>query len=165
MNIKFYTSTTFVPQKDVVLLKSILIEKGEKFSSSQKDITGYNYLIQLIDKIPNMKFNNYHQFYNKLEFIITQFPVSNNGYINYNEYLLHFREFRSYVRKEFGFNYGYRKFYIILLQFIFLGTVIGLFTNIIGGLVVGCILGSILGFIIQNRLEKKGRILGVREKQ
>lgn len=164
------TSRTFIFSasllSDLKTLQKKLDYKVENISQGKKEILGYYYLSNLIDTLPNLRLNNYVWFHRKLQKIVHQFPVSNNGYTRYDSYLNDLGKFRKEVRKELGL---VQKNYLILRRSIefftlglFLGVVIYL-THGIGWALVGLALaynlGIIIGFYSEYRLKKSNRIL------
>lgn len=156
----------FVVQRDLYALKRTLNYKTEGFPEFQKETSGYYYLMDLIDKIPSLKFKNEKEFYANLTFIIQEFPVMNNGKIGYGDYTAHLVDFQDYIRKEFGLlpknRIFWRRFWVWLFL---LFCVITMIVNspLIGG-ILGCILAIILAKSSEKRWRKKGLILGIRQK-
>lgn len=153
--------------KDIHTLQNTLNYKVENISEKEKEILGYYYLSNLMDKIPNMRFNNYSDFHYKLEKIIEEFPISNNGYTKHNPYLIHFEKFRKEVQQELGL---IQKNYIIIarslqsfITSIILGIIVYLIYNNITYAIISCciliILGTISGIYTEQQLEKSNRIL------
>lgn len=157
---------TYTSRQDLVSLKTLLNSKVEGFSDFQKNNFGYYYLIDLIDKIPYLKFRNYDDFYDNLVFIVQEFPVINNGNVRYGSYLQHFIDFQDYIRKEFGLlpknRILWRRFWAWLV-FLFCFITIIIKSALVGG-ISGFILAIILARSSEKRWRKKGLILGIRQK-
>lgn len=157
----------FVVQRDLYALKRTLNYKTEGFPELQKETSGYYYLIDLINKIPSLKFKNESEFYRNLNFIIQEFPVMNNGKIGYGDYINYLVDFQDYIRKEFGLlpknRILWRRF-LAWLVFLFCFITIMVKSALVGG-ISGFILAIILARSSEKRWRKKGLILGVKEKQ
>lgn len=153
---------TYSNINDLTPLKRKLEEKVVGFDGINKEISGYYYLIDLMKKIPYMRFRNYSEFYGKLSYIVQEFPIINNGKVRYGNYPYAREDFKKYIREEFGFlpknRILYRRFWLWFFILFFALSIA--FTPLVG-LIIGLILSIILGRAAEKSARKKGLVLGV----
>lgn len=141
-NASFSQENSFSVKDTLTSLKEKLDYKSEGFSESNKETYAYYYLIDLIGRIPSLKFRNEREFYKELDFIVQEFPVVNNGKIYSGDYYQYLISFQNYVRKEFGLlpkNRIFWKRFWLLLIILFL---------LLSTLTASPFFGSILALII-----------------
>lgn len=153
---------TYSNINDLTPLKRKLEEKIEGFDGANKELSGYYYLMDLMKQVPYIRFRNYSEFYDNLSYIVQEFPIINNGRVRYGNYLYALDNFKTYIRKEFGFipknRILYRRFWLWLFILFFALSIA--FTPLVG-LILGLVLSIILGKSAEKSVRKKGLVLGI----
>ncbi|MDO5104375.1 hypothetical protein [Capnocytophaga sp.] len=107
---KRYDDVLSERMRDMDSLRQTLDQKSVGFSDSTKNSLGYYFMMDLIDRVPQLNFRNYNQFYREFSIVVREYPVANNGLIRFGDYLEYLFAFRKYIRKEFGFVHRNRTF-------------------------------------------------------
>lgn len=133
---KSYDDVLSERMRDMDSLRQILDQKSIDFSDNTKKSLGYYFMMDLMDRVVQLNFRNYHQFHHEFSIVVREYPVANNGLIRFGDYFDYLFAFRKYIRKEFGFVHRNRTFNRRFWQWfvlLFIGLAIAI-TPLFGGL-------------------------------
>ncbi|MRI62721.1 hypothetical protein EDM00_01730 [Ornithobacterium rhinotracheale] len=148
---------------DLEELKKRLLQKAHNFSQSEKELTGFYYLLDAMEQSPHWNYRNKNEFYKNLSWVVQEFPVKNNGKVRYGDYTSVLSDFQEYIKTEFVLLAPNKKFMSHFWRGGFLGFLLGVFFNIYLAFAFSVLLAFIFGSRAEHKARQAGKVLGAQK--